>query len=425
MGDDNLIIKKGQKIELTKDTSLKKLTIFIGWEGSSDIEIDISAFILNSLGKTDSDNEFVFYNNPNWGEGALALNTKDLNQDKVKFNIDFEKIPESVSKVALTGTIYEFQKRNHNFGKINKIYLKGVDSVKNSVVFTFPIEDLLTIETGLIFCEIYRYNGHWKFNAVASGYKSGLDSLCKDFGVQVNEENNNKNIDSRDEKLIDDMSQKASIGNSLNTNVSGKKINLSKIELKKKGDKIDLSKKDNKLGKIIVNLNWTRGEKKINLLGNHIGNKDIDLDLGCMYELKNGQKGVVQALGNAFGAYNTAPYIQLLDDDRTGNSKEGEFIWINGEKLNEISKILIFAFIYEGVSNWSQADGIIRVLQDNGPEIIIKLSEPKNGLSMCGAVLIENINREFGVQKVEEYFHGHQELDKKFGFGFRWVEGHK
>lgn len=422
-----MIIKKGQKIELTKDTSLKKLTILVGWDGSADIEIDISAFILNSEGKTDSDNEFVFYNNANWGKGAIELDSKGLTEDKAKFSFDLDKIPQTVSKIALTATIYEFQKRNHNFGQISKIYLKGIDKTSNSVVFNFPIEDILTVETGLILCEIYRYNNQWKFNGVASGYKGGLDSLCKEFGVQVNEKNETDRVDlaSRDEKLIDDMSKKASIGNFLNTNPSEKKINLSKIELKKKGDKIDLSKKDNKLGKIIVNLNWTRGEKKIGILGNFSRDKNIDLDLGCMYELKNGQKGVVQALGKAFGFYNGAPYIQLLDDDRTGDSKEGEFLWINGENLKEISKILIFAFIYEGVSNWSQADGVIRVLQDNGPEIIIKLNEPQNGLGMCGAVLLENINNEFRVEKVEEYFHGHKELDKKFGFGFRWVAGHK
>ena len=90
-----------------------------------------------------------------------------------------------------------------------------------------------------------------------------------------------------------------------------------------------------------------------------------------------------------------------------------------------VLRILIYSFIYEGVSNWSQADGIIRVLQLNGPEVVIKLSEPRNGFGMCGAVLIENVNNEFIVEKIEDYYRGHEELDKKYGFGFRWVAGKK
>lgn len=228
---------------------------------------------------------------------------------------------------------------------------------------------------------------------------------------------------------ISNNGEKPSQNSSNNSNIPSNqsKINLSKIELKKKGDKINLSKSsDNKIGKIIVNLNWSRGQKKTGLLGNMFGNNEnIDLDLGCLFELSDGYKGVVQALGNCFGSFQQEPYIQLQGDDRTGDSKSGEFMWINGDRINEIKRILVYAFIYEGVSNWSQADGTITVKQINGPDIIIRLDEPRNGSGMCGAILIENVNNEFRIQKIEQYFPGHRELDKAFGWGLRWVQGSK
>lgn len=428
-----LVLSKGQKIDLTKSTNLKNLNIFVGWESGKEIEIDISAFVLNNLGKTESDLDFVYYNNANWGNGTVQLDTNISGLDKSKFEIDFGKMPNTVAKVALTATIYEFAKRNHNFGKVKKIYIKGINKSNNEELFSFLLEDSLTVETAIILGEVYKHNGEWKFNAVGSGYSGGLDSLCKDYGVTVEEikEETKEEIKEvspkavvsvRDEKLADDMSKKANIGNELNNN----KINLSKIELKKKGDKINLTKTEgNKLGKVIVNLNWTRGEKKTGLLGNIFGSQDIDLDLGCLFELKNGTIGCVQALGNVFGDYFSAPYINLLADDRTGDSKDGEFMWINADKVNEISRIIIYAFIYQGVSNWSQADAVIKITQNSGPEIVIKLDEPRNGNGMCGAVLIENIDNNFSIKKVEEYFTGHKELDKRFNWGLNWVKGSK
>ncbi len=79
------------------------------------------------------------------------------------------------------------------------------------------------------------------------------------------------------------------------------------IELKKKGESINLSKKGRDMGEILVNLKWNQNPKAAkrggflaSLFGS--GQKNFDLDLGCLYELKSGEKGCVQALGNAFGS---------------------------------------------------------------------------------------------------------------------------
>lgn len=206
-------------------------------------------------------------------------------------------------------------------------------------------------------------------------------------------------------------------------------VNLNKIELKKKGQAVNLTKSsNNQLGKIAVNLNWnqqsaSKGGFFANLLGKP---KGIDLDLGCLYELNNGEKGCVQALGNAFGTYQNAPYIELDGDDRSGTSTAGENLRINGAKLSEIKRILIYAFIYEGVANWSQADGVVTLTDPNGPAIEVKLDETKNGEIMCAIAMIENVENEtFKVERLVEYFQGHQAMDKAYGWGMNWQRGSK
>lgn len=195
-----------------------------------------------------------------------------------------------------------------------------------------------------------------------------------------------------------------------------------------KGQKVSLKKSSPAgLGEILVNLNWNA--KPVNqgffskLLG---GNQGIDLDLGCLYELKNGRKGTVQALGNAFGALNQEPYIALDGDDRTGACVTGENLRINGNRISEIKRILVYTFIYEGVANWRQADGIVTIKYPGSEDLIVKMDDYNSSNRMCGLALLENVNDEtFSVEKIVQFYPGHQALDKAFHWGLRWQAGRK
>lgn len=207
-------------------------------------------------------------------------------------------------------------------------------------------------------------------------------------------------------------------------------VNLNKIELKKKGQAINLSKDNNAIGEILVNLQWNQQSKAKSggFLSNLLGSKSkgTDLDLGCLYELQDGTKGCVQALGNAFGSLNHFPYMELDADDRTGSSTGGENLRINGNKISEIKRILVYSFIYEGVANWSEADGIVTLKYPAGPDIEVKLSEHRNGKIMCAIAMIENVNNEtFKVERLVEYFKGHQDMDHAYKWGMNWVTGSK
>ena len=173
-----------------------------------------------------------------------------------------------------------------------------------------------------------------------------------------------------------------------------------------------------RLGEIIVQLNWSQGT----------GSKTaIDLDLGCLYELKDGQKSLLQALGKSFGNFSTTPYIHLGEDDRKGD--KGETLWINGNKVAEVKRILVYAYIYKGIAKWSEANGVVKIKL---PEVIeqadieVKLDDHRDGINVRAIALFENVDdKTFKVTKIEKYFRGQSEMDKDFKWGLDWVDGSK
>jgi tellurite resistance protein TerA len=201
------------------------------------------------------------------------------------------------------------------------------------------------------------------------------------------------------------------------------------IELRKKGEKINLSKSNtSNIGQIRVNLNWNKNKpKKMGLLSKiFTASSSVDLDLGCLYELKNGTKGAVQALGNSFGRLDDQPYIFLDGDDRTGESEDGENLLVNGNFMKEIKRILIYAFIYEGVANWAQADAVLSVKCSLSQDIVIRLDEYDTKSMLCAVAYIQNLDdKNYSIEKLIKFYNGHQAMDKEYKWGMKWVAGSK
>ena len=192
-----------------------------------------------------------------------------------------------------------------------------------------------------------------------------------------------------------------------------------------KGSKINLSKGNKELGKINVNLNWNAATKK-GLFSSLLGAKSIDLDLGCLFELKDGSLGTVQALGNCFGSYDRSPYVYLDGDDRSGTNASGENLFINGDKIKEIKRILVYTFIYEGATNWQEANGKVLIKVPGQEEILIHMDEYNNRYKMCALAMIENVNdSNFSVEKLVRFFDGHKSMDEAYHWGLKWVAGRK
>lgn len=205
------------------------------------------------------------------------------------------------------------------------------------------------------------------------------------------------------------------------------------VVLEKKGSKVSLAKKEEKeLGEILINLNWNQKIEEPKgffqkLIGAQPTSKSIDLDLGCLYELKNGKKGCIQALGKSFGySLDVEPYIVLDGDDRTGQNNKGENLRINGNKVSEIKKILLFTYIYEGAVNWADADGIVTIKSNFNEDIVIKMDEHQNNYTMCALAMITNENNSgFSIEKLVDYHTGHKAMDRAYGWNMKWKAGRK
>lgn len=199
------------------------------------------------------------------------------------------------------------------------------------------------------------------------------------------------------------------------------------IKLEKKGDshKIDLNKSSNSQPLTVhVNLDWEElASKSGGFFGKMIGgNNTPDLDLGCMFEMANGEKGVIQPLGGNFGSKNSSPYIFLDKDDRTG-ATEGENMYVFRPDL--IKRVMFFGFIYQGVPDFKSVKGRMFFKVSNGEEVHLELNNPDSNRPFCSAALIKNIGSQVIILKEEKYFTGHQEADQSYGFGFSWTAGSK
>jgi tellurite resistance protein TerA len=198
------------------------------------------------------------------------------------------------------------------------------------------------------------------------------------------------------------------------------------INLQKGGDKhsINLTKSTASGQSLLIhaNLNWTQ-EKKKGLFSFLAATQNADLDLGCMYELLDGSKGVIQPLGNSFGSKTSAPYIFLDKDDRDGASADGENMRVFKPEL--IKRILFFGLLYAGASDFTAVNGRMFFKISNGEQVNLDLDNAGLNKIFCAAALIENKNGTLTISKEARYFNGHADADKYYGFGFTWKTGTK
>jgi tellurite resistance protein TerA len=210
-------------------------------------------------------------------------------------------------------------------------------------------------------------------------------------------------------------------------------VNLSKVTLTKSAPSVSLTKRGAATGQLRVNLNWNARPAAPQQGGFFkrmaaAAQPGIDLDLGCLYEFQDGTKGVVQALGNAFASRNqgAAPIITLDGDDRTGTSTDGENLRIDLNRTAEIRRILVFAFIYEGVPNWAAAGGVVTLHPAQGAPVEVVLDESDPRAPMCAIALLTNNGSDLSVNREVRYIPGgHDLLDRTYGWGMRWTPGRK
>ncbi|MCJ7856610.1 TerD family protein [Lachnospiraceae bacterium NSJ-143] len=188
-------LKKGQKVSLTKDNpGLKNITVGLGWDVNQfdtggGFDLDTEAFMVTETGKISCQEDFVFYGNLKHPSGSVEHmgdnRTGEGEGDDEQIKIDLSKVPGNINKVVFAVTIYEAEERRQNFGQVSNAFIRICDDKSGEEMLRYDLGEDFSIETAVVFGELYRNNGEWKFNAIGSGYQGGLAALCSSFGVDV------------------------------------------------------------------------------------------------------------------------------------------------------------------------------------------------------------------------------------------------
>ena len=105
--------------------------------------------------------------------------------DDEQIKVDLSRLPDNVTRVAFTVTIYEAEERRQNFGQVNNAFIRIYDETNGQELLRYDLGEDFSIETAAVFGELYKTNGARNFNAIGSGHQGGLAALCANYGVEV------------------------------------------------------------------------------------------------------------------------------------------------------------------------------------------------------------------------------------------------
>jgi len=187
-------LSKGGNVSLSKtDPSLKNVLVGLGWDArptdGADFDLDASAFMVKDDGKVRSDSDFIFYNQTKSACGSVEhtgdnrTGAGDGDDEAVVVLLD--RVPADVQKIVFCVTIHDADMRKQNFGQVSHAFVRVVNKDSNNEVARYDLSEDASIETAMIFGEIYRHSGEWKFKAVGQGYAGGLAALARQYGINI------------------------------------------------------------------------------------------------------------------------------------------------------------------------------------------------------------------------------------------------
>jgi tellurium resistance protein TerD len=187
-------LSKGGNVSLSKQApGLTAVLVGLGWDArttsGADFDLDASALMINASGKIVSDAHFVFFNNLTSPDGSVEHTGDNLtgagDGDDEVIKVNLAAVPAEVDKIVVAVSIYEAESRGQNFGQVRNAYIRVVNQAGGEEITRYDLSEDASSETAMIFGEVYRNSGEWKFRAVGQGYSTGLGGIARDFGVNV------------------------------------------------------------------------------------------------------------------------------------------------------------------------------------------------------------------------------------------------
>lgn len=177
-------LQKGQKVSLSKDNGgLSKVLVGLGWDEVEQkrglfapkpqaIDCDASALMLVN-GKITDKADIIYFGNLKHKTGTVQHLGDNLtgagDGDDEQIIIDLASVPAQYDRIVMVVNIYQAIQRKQHFGLIQNAFIRIVDGTTNTEMCKFNLTDDYSNMTAMIFGEIYRHNGEWKFNAIGQG----------------------------------------------------------------------------------------------------------------------------------------------------------------------------------------------------------------------------------------------------------------
>ncbi|CAB3968822.1 chemical-damaging agent resistance protein C [Burkholderia sp. AU31652] len=187
-----LTLQKGGNLSLSKaDPSLTRILVGLGWDpratDGAEFDLDASAFLLGANGKVRGEADFIFYNQLRSQDGSVEHTgdnrTGAGDGDDEVIKVDLSRVPADIDKIAFTVTIHDAEARKQNFGQVSNSFIRVVNETSGAEVVRYDLAEDASTETAMIFAELYRSSGEWKFRAVGQGYAGGLRALANGYGM--------------------------------------------------------------------------------------------------------------------------------------------------------------------------------------------------------------------------------------------------
>lgn len=190
-------LQKGQKVSLTKgNNGLSTVIVGLGWDEVQQkrgllglkphpIDCDASAFLLKN-GRLAGREDTVYYGNLNHWSGSVVHQGDNLTGagegDDEQIIIDLARVPSVFDRIVIVVNIYSAVARKQHFGMIRNAFIRLVDARNNNELCRYSLTDDYSGKTAMVFGEVYRHEGEWKFNAIGQGTADGtIEDLSKRF----------------------------------------------------------------------------------------------------------------------------------------------------------------------------------------------------------------------------------------------------
>lgn len=411
----------------------------IGWQAGAGVpDVDASALLLTA-GKVRSDADFVFYNQAQHPSGGVRYEGKNPGGAVVTdvLAAELSRVEAEVETVVLAASA-----DGGTFGQVPGLHVRVLDAANGAELARFDSEDASS-ETAFVLGELYRRQGAWKFRAVGQGYATGLAGLASDFGISVEEPAPAQAAPAPTPPPAPapvappapPVQAAPPVQPAQAPPPPAQPVRLTKVTLTKEAPAVSLTKQGGTSGNLRVNLNW-EVRKQFKGWGQKLGraiaqHNDLDLDLGALFELADGRKGVVQAIGNTFGALDRPPYVRLDGDDRTGAVATGENLDVNLDHVQDFKRILVFVTIYEGARSFANLNATVTLQPQHGAPVEFHLDECTVPSTVCALALLTNEGGELVVHREARYLvpergvSPQRTLDYAYGFGLNWTPGRK